>query len=258
MTFSLFRVLWTLLHVFLTAVHFIESVWNSLRRKLDLVSKNYVDDELGFISRHVKLFNKIPSHLVVIVGNETISYRDLANVAVWSIAAGISFVSFYDHHGILKKNEAELLKALSEKTKAQFENIVWGKRTKTHGLINKNGTKNGVVSSHKLHLNIFSLSDGKGALVKLTKSLCQSVIAGQMTVTDINQDLIDEKLRAEMDIPDPELALYCGDVCSTYGFLPWQIHVTEFLQLQSHHNIQIKDFLLLLKKYGKCVQRHGK
>jgi dehydrodolichyl diphosphate syntase complex subunit NUS1 len=59
-----------------------------------------VEDEVGFISRHVKLFDKIPSHLVVIVGNETISYRDLANIAVWCIAAGISFISFYDYHGM--------------------------------------------------------------------------------------------------------------------------------------------------------------
>jgi dehydrodolichyl diphosphate syntase complex subunit NUS1 len=87
----------------------------------------------------------------------------------------------------------------------------------------------GITSSHKLHLNIFSLSDGKGALVELTKSLCQSVLAGHMKATDINQDIIDKKLQAEIDIPDPELALYCGDVCSTYGFLPWQIRVTEFL-----------------------------
>jgi hypothetical protein len=53
-----------------------------------------MEDEHDFISRHVKLFDKVPSHLVVIVGNESISYRDLANVAVWCIAAGISFRSF--------------------------------------------------------------------------------------------------------------------------------------------------------------------
>jgi hypothetical protein len=45
--------------------------------------------------------------------------------------------------GILKKNEAELFKALSDVTKGHLENIVWGKKTKTHGLINKNGLKNG-------------------------------------------------------------------------------------------------------------------
>lgn len=101
MTISLFRVLWTLLHVFLSAVHIIENLWISLRRNLDaLVFKRYVEDEFGLISRHMKLFDKIPSHLVVIVGNETISYRDLANIGVWCLAAGISFVSFYDHNGM--------------------------------------------------------------------------------------------------------------------------------------------------------------
>lgn len=78
-------------------------------------------------------------------------------------------------------------------------------------------------------MNIFSLSDGKGALVELTKSLCKSAVSGHMSAANINQDLIDERLRTELDIPDPELALICGDVCSTYGFLPWQIRVTEFV-----------------------------
>jgi dehydrodolichyl diphosphate syntase complex subunit NUS1 len=87
----------------------------------------------------------------------------------------------------------------------------------------------GVISAQRLHVNIFSLSDGKEAFVQLTRSICQSAISGQIKSTDINQGVIDTKLRAEMDIPDPELALICGDVCSTYGFLPWQIRVTEFL-----------------------------
>jgi len=45
----------------------------------------------------------------------------------------------------LKKNEAELFKGISEATKGRIENITWGKKTKTHELINKNGTKNGKV-----------------------------------------------------------------------------------------------------------------
>jgi hypothetical protein len=45
--------------------------------------------------------------------------------------------------GNLKKSETELFKALSEVTKGHLENIIWGKKTKTHGLIKKNGTKNG-------------------------------------------------------------------------------------------------------------------
>jgi len=101
MTFILFRVAYALLHVLISAVHYVECVCIYLRRKLeDLLFKKYVEDELELISRHVKLYDKIPSHLVVILGNESISYRDLANIAVWCIAAGISFLSFYDHHGM--------------------------------------------------------------------------------------------------------------------------------------------------------------
>jgi hypothetical protein len=86
--------------MFISALHFVESVWISVRKKLDPLRKKYLEDEHDLISRHVKLFYKVPSHLVVILGNESISYRDLANIAVWCIAAGISFISFYDHHGM--------------------------------------------------------------------------------------------------------------------------------------------------------------
>jgi hypothetical protein len=45
----------------------------------------------------------------------------------------------------LKKNEAELFRVISEVTEGHIENITWGKKTKTHELINKNETKNGKV-----------------------------------------------------------------------------------------------------------------
>jgi hypothetical protein len=45
--------------------------------------------------------------------------------------------------GNLKKNETELFKSFSEATKGHRENIIWGKKTKIHELIKKNGTKNG-------------------------------------------------------------------------------------------------------------------
>jgi undecaprenyl pyrophosphate synthase len=68
-------------------------------------------------------------------------------------------------------------------------------------------------------VNIFSLSDGKGALVQLTRSICQSALIGQTRSADISQDVINRKLHKEMDIPDPELALICGDVMF-YMWLP--------------------------------------
>ncbi|KAJ9592655.1 hypothetical protein L9F63_015670 [Diploptera punctata] len=259
MRFSLFRIAWTLLHLLISIVECIKYSLNAFRRKLEnLLYGPFVEYEIGSISKRVKLIDKIPSHLVVIIGNESVSYRDLANIIVWCIAAGISFLSFYDYHGILKRNEAELVKVLSEMGKEHIEKIVWGKKTNTNGILNKNGTKNGFKATKKICINIFSLSDGKGSIVELTKSLGQSVLAGHLKTSDIDQELIDKKLLSEFNIPDPELALYCGDTCSTYGFLPWQIRVTEFLHMSTHHKIKMKDFIHILEKYGKCVQRFGK
>lgn len=40
-------------------------------------------------------------HLTVLLGTEQPSFKDLANLVIWSLATGISFISFYDHQGIV-------------------------------------------------------------------------------------------------------------------------------------------------------------
>ena len=100
MTFSLFRIAWTFLHLLVSTVEFIEYASLIIRKKLENILYRFnQENELGTISKHLKVIDKIPSHLVIIIGNESISYKDLANIIVWCIAAGISFLSFYDHKG---------------------------------------------------------------------------------------------------------------------------------------------------------------
>lgn len=43
--------------------------------------------------------DKIPSHLVVMLGPEEPEYKQLAKFIFWSMAAGVGHVSFYDHRG---------------------------------------------------------------------------------------------------------------------------------------------------------------
>uniref|UniRef100_A0A7R9EQQ5 ditrans,polycis-polyprenyl diphosphate synthase [(2E,6E)-farnesyldiphosphate specific] n=1 Tax=Timema bartmani TaxID=61472 RepID=A0A7R9EQQ5_9NEOP len=75
---------------------------------------------------------------------------------------------------------------------------------------------------------------------------------------EIDQDLVGSLIQSEVNIPDPDLAIYCGKTCSTFGLLPWQIRVTEFLHLPTHHNINVKEFVSLLDRFGCCEQRFGK
>lgn len=59
-------------------------------------------------------------------------------------------------------------------------------------------------------------------------------------------------------IPDPEIVLYTGVSCCTHGFLPWQIRLTEFIQLSLDHSVNIGSYVGAMYKYSKCDQRFGK
>lgn len=94
--------------------------------------------------------------------------------------------------------------------------------------VNKNGIqKNGFLK--KIYVNILSLDDGKPKFVKLVENLSEKVLANRVGSSEIDEEYINKELNSLMGFSDPELALVCGDICSTYGFLPWQIRVTEFL-----------------------------
>lgn len=42
---------------------------------------------------------KLPVHIGLLVAEEELSYTDIANLVVWCMAVGISYVSVYDNHG---------------------------------------------------------------------------------------------------------------------------------------------------------------
>lgn len=46
-----------------------------------------------------KAFSKLPVHIGLLVAEEEPSYTDVANLVVWCMTVGISYVSVYDNHG---------------------------------------------------------------------------------------------------------------------------------------------------------------
>ncbi|GAA6092894.1 dehydrodolichyl diphosphate synthase complex subunit nus1 [Tachysurus ichikawai] len=46
-----------------------------------------------------KALDKLPLHVGLLVAEEELQYTDIANVVVWCMALGISYVSVYDHQG---------------------------------------------------------------------------------------------------------------------------------------------------------------
>lgn len=100
-------------------------------------------------------------------------------------------------------------------------------------------------------MKVLTESDGRVNVVNAAKEFADGE-------RDINVGCIDGFLRKQYEFPDPDLGIYCGDVFSLYAYPPWQIRVTEFFSIRTHHNFSAKCFVEVLRKYNKCEQRLGK
>ncbi|XP_051164154.1 dehydrodolichyl diphosphate synthase complex subunit nus1 [Leptopilina boulardi] len=246
----IFRLLLAIIHVLYKFIF-----WSRLQWKIfiELVfSDRNSSMENDVLSELIKDVTKLPEHLVVILGHEEVSFHDLVRIVGWCVIAGIPCVSFYDHNGFLQRNDKVMRKKIAIERPDLEQNIVWNSELSVKSI--KNGT-NGI--KHKTKIQLLSYDDGKGKIVSLVQELSKGVISGVLQSDEININLLAEKLKFE-GIPNPDLAIVCGRTFSTYGLLPWHIKVTEFVQIQSHHRILVKDFAMLLRKYSKCEQRHGK
>ncbi|KAI4457710.1 hypothetical protein MML48_7g00011720 [Holotrichia oblita] len=148
------------------------------------------------IVKQTQALPKLPKHITILLGNEEPSYRDLTNIVLWSIAAGIPFISFYDHKGLLRKSET-LLKAQVEDEKNVGDHIIW------HN--SKGAYKNGYIG-RRIHVKILSPVDGKAQFAEVCKTLAQQDI----TIEKINIQSLDSYLRDHYEFPDPDLGIYCG------------------------------------------------
>lgn len=92
----------------LVLIHVIFDIYSEARRLFRYASQHLVDfyfgpwglkAELDYVRRSKAPLSKPLSHIVVILGSEVVSIKDIVRIALWSHAAGASYVSFYDHSG---------------------------------------------------------------------------------------------------------------------------------------------------------------
>lgn len=102
--------------------------------------------------------------------------------------------------------------------------------------------------------------NGKNEIVSLCRQFSTAVKNKDLTLDDINIKLIDEKLiETFYNIPDPDIAINFGNICCTYGLMPWQIRLTEFycLNIKQEH-LKVEHFINVLFKFSHCDQKFGK
>lgn len=207
--------------------------------------------EVEWLVRAATRTKTLPRHVVVVFGAKEDTVLDCVRIIGWCVALGIPYISFYDINGFLARNESFLKHEIAKRRPDLVEHINWSKP-------NTPFAQNGITGSKsKLRVCLLSSVDGKGEIVSLTKKLAEAVVTGKIKPEEIDMDLLNEKLNSR-GIPDPDVGLIYGRLCSTYGVLPWQTRITEFFTLPLDVSLSVKDFAHLLEKYSKCERRYGK
>lgn len=190
-------------------------------------------------------------HLVVLANSNDHTINDLAQLVIWSLIVGIPYVSFYDVTGHLKTLEDKLFLEIEKNKKGIPGCIKWANKP------DLNGYTNGI-QANTVFINIFTYSDGKPRIAECIKLIAKGDLKCTRSCNEYTAQEFGEAVQFKPVIPDPDLVLYTGALCCTFGLLPWQIRLCEFIQLSVHHNININCYLGALHKYNKCDQRFGK
>lgn len=148
---------------------------------------------------------------------------------------------------MLQENKANFKQQFDDFEPSIVQNIEWSSlsnglihdnriitemiKPKTNGICNKNNNSDttNLVNRSKTKVQVLSYSDGKNKVINLTKNLANLIDLNILQIEDITPELINEKLTFNGRLPDPDLAIMCGDTMCTYGFLPWQSRITQFL-----------------------------
>lgn len=228
---------------------------SNLNANANPVTGNRTDSRRSRWLSDGKSLEKLPVHIGLLVAEEEPSYTDIANLVVWCMAVGISYVSVYDNLGIFRKNNSRLLEEIVRQQQDLLG--VDGSKCSVEFLSNGNDKHQHNVVSYSPTVKVLSPEDGKQSIVQAAQQLCRSVENKERSSKDISVSMLDILLRESKNIPDPELVVKFGSVNSTLGFLPWHIRLTEFISLPSHRNVSYEDLLGALQRYSACQQRLG-
>ncbi|XP_015126286.1 dehydrodolichyl diphosphate synthase complex subunit nus1 [Diachasma alloeum] len=246
-------------HYILAIVHFVYSIYLVISAQWALVKRQFRKRFSRIASGsdvsgewNVGRIKKLPGHLVVVVGYEDISFVDLAKIISWTVTLEIPHVSFYDQDGVIKRNSSKLRRDFETLRPNLGSRVTW----EVEKITPKAHAANGINGFTTTKIHFLSYENGKHEIIELTKDLSHAVTQGLLKPSEIDINLMDEKLR--FNFPDPDLVIICGKTFSTFGVLPWHIRITEFIHLSTHHDVSHQDFMDILVKHGNCVQRYGK
>ncbi|KAH6936372.1 hypothetical protein HPB50_016365 [Hyalomma asiaticum] len=203
-----------------------------------------------------------PKHVGLLFLEEKIDLEAVARVILWCLALGVESASAYDINGTLL-NKLDTLKEIMKNTlvdarykKSAVEFIV----ARPEGEEDDHGRSTGGEEEFTgLPVYVVTPVDGKGGLVAAFRKICDDYKLGTIDEKDITQELLDKYIKAEYSgMPEPQLAMRFGGWGSVLGYPAWHINYSEILDLGSHRNVLLSEFIEALETYNKIEKRFGK
>ncbi len=114
-------------------------------------------------------------------------------------------------------------------------------------------TKNGT----GLTMNIAFNYGGRAELVNATKKIVEKVINNELSVEEINENIISNNLYTENQ-PDPDLLIRPGGELRISNFLPWQLVYSEFYFTDKYWpDFTEADLMEAIKIFNKRNRKFG-
>jgi len=281
-------------------VHFVFDVYDKIVNLFALIFTKKQD--MKALLDTTKQLTKLPSSISFICPSHDVRNQSgyqleekLVHIIKWCAIIGIPYVSIYDQEGEFIKR-----KTYFEHRLKYLNRMPDSSHGHKHGyqLTVMNGFKESFfglkdIGTHSVRVHFLSEEDGREHIVKVAKDLIRETNPNNNQNHNHNQnhnqnnnennnpnsnqkDLeigsvpvvtvssLEERMTGEFDFPDPEVVVQLSPIPCLFGFLPWQIRLSEIFPLPDCDAegdptgaSVLQAFTNVLFKYSKCEQRFG-
>lgn len=223
-------------------------LYNTKNVFIDQMKQEEIENE--FITKSIKQFSKLPKHLVFALGEEKVSYNDLAQLIAWCLPTGVPVISFYDHKD--EVNPDMLYDAFVKTHGDLTPSLKWGVS------FNQDVEYSKYEKFPCLQVNILTSKHGRRLLIDSIKDLSHNADIKLDNRASVEAALDDIMLSKFSYCGNPDLLVITGNHYSTYGLSPWHLGFTEFSLIPSYKLLTVNDFVGVLATYARCDQKFGR
>ena len=270
----------------LWALHFLLDVYEKASHA---ITKFFTPkQEVHVLLDSTKHLTKIPSSIALIATSEDVKNdtdfgieEKVIQIIKWCAIIGIPYVSIFDENGefIKKKSYFEQrLKYLDKLPESTNERHARNLRSNSYQLKVISGCKDDFfnvdkIGTHSVRVTFLSEEHGRKHIVKVAKDLVKEANVmlnnnpsngNGLEAPIITLSSMEKRMQEEYDFPDPEVVILMNSIPCLFGFLPWQVRLSEIIHLPDYDALNdpsgrntLQAFTSVLFRYSKCEQRFG-